>query len=99
MFNAGDNALLARSLHDEIKKLTDQPVKYVVLENAQGHAALGASYWKDLGVPIIAHKDTAHQLKEHGLETLERMQQRLRDKSYGTRLVMPDKVFDGQNGS
>ena len=41
--NAGANYLLAKSLHDEIKKITDQPVKYVVLENGQGHAVLGSS--------------------------------------------------------
>ena len=42
--NAGDNYLLAKALHDEIKKITDQPVKYVVLENGQGHAMLGSNY-------------------------------------------------------
>ena len=31
--NAGANYLLAKALHDEIKKVTDQPVKYVVIEN------------------------------------------------------------------
>ena len=34
VMNAGDNYLLAKTLHEEIKKITDQPVKYVVLENA-----------------------------------------------------------------
>jgi len=33
--NAGDNYLLAQSLHEEIKKRTQQPVKYVVLETAR----------------------------------------------------------------
>jgi len=45
--NAGDNYLLAQSLHEEIKKRTDKPVKYVVLENGQGHAMLGSKYWKE----------------------------------------------------
>lgn len=35
VFNAGDNYLLAQALHSEIKKITDKPVKYVVLENAK----------------------------------------------------------------
>ena len=36
--NASASYLLAQALHNEIKKLTKQPVKYVILENAQGHA-------------------------------------------------------------
>jgi hypothetical protein len=42
--NAGANYLLAKALHNEIKKLTHKPVKYVILENAQGHAMLGSNY-------------------------------------------------------
>jgi len=55
--NAGDNYLLAKSMHEEIKKITSQPVRYVVLENAQGHAMLGSNYWKEQGAQIIAHKE------------------------------------------
>jgi len=62
--NAGDNYLLAKALHDEIKKITDQPVKYVVLENGQGHAMLGSNYWQEQGVPVIAHVDAAHEIEE-----------------------------------
>ena len=33
--NAGDNDALARALHAEIRQITDLPVRYVALENAQ----------------------------------------------------------------
>jgi len=69
--NAGDNYLLAQSLHEEIKKRTKQPVKYVVLENSQGHAMLGSKYWKEQSVPIIAHRDTAKQMEKTGYEVLQ----------------------------
>ncbi|MDQ7015509.1 MAG: rhodanese-like domain-containing protein [Gammaproteobacteria bacterium] len=91
--NAGDNYLLAKSLHEEIKKLTDQPVKYVVLENGQGHAMLGSNYWREQGVPIIAHTDTVTEIKTYGEETLDQMRSRSRDKAFGTELVMPDQHF------
>ena len=32
--NTSDNYLLARALHEEIKKITDQPIQYAVLENS-----------------------------------------------------------------
>lgn len=92
--NGGDNYLLAQALHQEIRKVTDQPVKTVVLENAQGHAMLGASYWQEQGAVIIAHKDAAEIIREKGQASLERMQKRNRDKAFGTRVVMPDKTFE-----
>ncbi len=91
--NAGDNYLLAKSLHDEIRKITDQPVRYVVLENGQGHAMLGMTYWQDQGVPVIAHVDAAREIERNGPALLARLQQRSRDKAFRTRLGTPDKVF------
>ena len=91
--NAGDNYLLAKALHDEIKKITDQPVKYVVLENGQGHAVLGSNYWQEQGVPVIAHADAAHEIEEQSFALLEVMQERVKEKARGTKTVMPDETF------
>jgi glyoxylase-like metal-dependent hydrolase (beta-lactamase superfamily II) len=92
--NAGDNYLLARALHAEIRKVTDQPVKYVVLENGQGHAMLGANYWKEQGATVIAHADAAAEIAAHGGEILERMREGRRDKGSFTEVVMPDETFE-----
>lgn len=94
LFNAGDNYLLAKALHHEIKKITDKPIKYVVLENAQGHAMLGANYWKAQGAKIIMHADAHAELETYGSEVLERMQRGRRDKSQWTQLVEPDQTFE-----
>jgi len=92
--NAGDNYLLAQSLHEEIRKRTAQPVKYVVLENSQGHAMLGSKYWKEQGATIIAHRDTAAYMEKTGYDALEVMRSRARDKAFKTEFVMPDKLYD-----
>lgn len=92
--NAGDNYLLAQSLHDEIRKRTDKPVKYVVLENGQGHAMLGSNYWKEQGAKIVAHRDTAKYMERNGHESLAGMRARQRDKAFRTEFVMPDIVYD-----
>jgi glyoxylase-like metal-dependent hydrolase (beta-lactamase superfamily II)/rhodanese-related sulfurtransferase len=91
--NAGDNYLLAAALHEEISNITDQPVKYVVLENGQGHAMLGSSYWQEQGAKVIAHEDAAQEIEENAFEILERMQRRNRDKALGSRVVLPDETF------
>ncbi len=92
--NAGANYLLAKSLHEEIRKITDQPVKYVVLENGQGHAVLGSNYWKEQGVTIIAQTETARVIEENAARLIEVGTNRVRDKMFGTKIVMPDKTFD-----
>ena len=92
--NAGDNYQLAKALLEEIRKITDQPVKYVVLENGQGHAILGSSYWKEQGVPVIAHVDAAHEIEQQSFALLEVMQARAKEKAGGTKVVMPDETFE-----
>jgi glyoxylase-like metal-dependent hydrolase (beta-lactamase superfamily II)/rhodanese-related sulfurtransferase len=92
--NASDNYLLAKALHQEIKKITDQKVKYVVLENAQGHAMLGMNYWQQHGAKIIAHKDAAEEIEARGKAIFERMLNGRKDKSLGTVLSKPDQVFE-----
>lgn len=50
VFNAGANPAIAYTLHQRIKRMTNKPVKWLAVENSQGHAYLGASYWVDVGV-------------------------------------------------
>jgi len=57
VFNAGGSYTVAKALHEEIKKITDKPIKYVVYENAQFHAVFGSPYWKELGAKIIAQEN------------------------------------------
>lgn len=94
VFNAGDNYLLAKALHHEIKQLTNQPVKYVVLENAQGHAMLGSNYWQEQGAKVIAHVDAIEEMKNYGSQVLERMKRGRRDKGQWTTFVFPDQSFE-----
>lgn len=94
VMNAGDNYLLAQSLHEEIKKRTRQPVKYVVLENSQGHAFHGSGYWKAQGARIVAHRDALAEIEKNGHETLAVMRSRQRDKAFKTEVTLPDLIVD-----
>ena len=92
--NAGASYLLAKALHTEIKEITDQPVKFVVLENGQGHAMLGSDYWKSQGATVIAHIDAAHEIEENSFAILERQKKAIKEKADGTKVVMPDVTFE-----
>ena len=93
LVNAAGNYLLAKAWHEEIKKISAQPVRYVIFENGQTHAAFGAAYWKEQGATLIAHADAVHELEAYGEEGLERVRRLQRDKAIGVRVVMPDETF------
>ncbi len=94
VFNAGGSYLVAKAMHDEIKKITKQRVKYVVLENSQGHAILGANYWKQQGATIIAHKEADKEIAKKGEAIYLRALSRQKDKLISTVVIRPDVVFD-----
>ncbi len=96
--NGGDNYLLAKALHRQIKKRTDLPVKWVINENGQGHAFLGNSYWAEQGVPIIAHEDAIAEMKHNGHVALARMQKRNGNRAAGTVVSMPTYSFGQADG-
>ncbi|PHS70621.1 MAG: MBL fold metallo-hydrolase [Methylophaga sp.] len=91
--NAGASYLLAKALHEEISKITDQPIRYVVNENGQGHAMLGNNYWREQGVKIIAHDDAIKVIDQYGEEELEGMQAYNRDRAINTSIALPDVGF------
>ncbi|MEQ8341443.1 MAG: MBL fold metallo-hydrolase [Marinovum algicola] len=93
VINSGAAHQLARALHDEIRKVTNQPVIAVFNENGQGHAALGNSYWAAQGVPIIAHEDAARELEHSGGQILSGMMRYNRDRGEGTEITLPTETF------
>ena len=72
VFNAGANAALAYSLHQQIKAITKKPVKWVAVENNQGHAYLGSSYWVDIGVKNLYSSEMANKQFNAGFERTKR---------------------------
>lgn len=96
VFNAGGSYLLAQAMHEEIKKVTNQPVKYVVLENSQSHAILGSKYWKEQGAIIIAHVEADKKIVKSSVEIYDRAARRLQDKIIGSEIIRPDLTFQSK---
>ncbi len=94
VINGGASYLLAKALHDEIRQVTDQPVKLVFNENGQGHAMLGNSYWAEQGVTIVAHTEAAAEIEEYGPGALRAAQARVKERADGTSVVGPDETFE-----
>jgi glyoxylase-like metal-dependent hydrolase (beta-lactamase superfamily II) len=81
VFNAGPNAAVAYALHQQIKQITSKPVKWLAVENSQGHAYLGASYWVDQGVKNLYSHQVANDDFNRGFDKIK--------KSWGDRVGHP----------
>jgi len=92
--NGSSAYLLAQALHDEIKKITDLPIRYVVNENGQTHASGGNNYWKEQGATIIAHTDAADEIENRGPQGLGRLNELLKERVAGSEIISVDQTFD-----
>lgn len=89
VFNAGGSYILAKALHQEIKKVSSLPIKYVVYENTQYHATLGSTYWKEQGAKIIAHENATDVINEPD-RTIERVKGFLGNKFFMSDILPAD---------
>lgn len=93
VINSGASYRLAQALHAEIRAVTDQPVRLVIVENGQGHAMLGNTYWHEQGVPILAHVDAAAEFEHDGGQALAALQTYARENAEGTVPMPPTDTF------
>lgn len=84
---------LAEALHAEIRAITGESVVLVINENGQGHASLGNGYWKDQGIPVLAHVDAAHEFEESGHGSLAQLKRITKEKAEETQVELPTETF------
>ena len=92
--DSGSSYLVAKAMHEAIKKITQQPIKYVINTGGQDHRWLGNGYFKAIGAQIIASRKAMADMQERGAMELAALKPDLRDKLAGTQIVYPDRLFD-----
>lgn len=89
VLNSGPSVRVARALHEAIKKVTAQPVKWLINGNSQSHYWLGNAYFKQLNVPILAHPAAEKTMQEMGAAQLQSTKSLLIEKADQTTLAYP----------
>jgi len=92
--DSGSSYLVAKTMHAAIRKITQQPVKYVINTGGQDHRWLGNGYFKEQGAQIIASRKARADMEERGAAELAALKPELREKLAGTQIVYPDRLFD-----
>jgi len=92
--DSGSSFLVAKAMHDAIKKITRQPIKYVINTGGQDHRWLGNGYFKEQGAQIIASRKALTDMQERGAAELAALKPELREKLAGTQTVYPERLVD-----
>lgn len=93
VINSGPSIRVAAALQRAIKRVSSQPVTYVINVNAQNHYWLGNGFFKTRGATILAHQEAARLMREQGPTQLQTISALLKQRAHGTTLVFPDRLI------
>lgn len=89
VIDTGPTVRVAQALHRAIRRVTRQPVKWVLNTNGQNHRWLGNAYFARLRVPVLAHQEADRMMREMGPDQLQSVRTLLQEKAQGTELSYP----------
>lgn len=92
--DSGAGYLAAQAMHRAIKRVTRQPVKYVVNTGGQDHRWLGNGYFREQGAKIIAARPARADMEQRSGAQIEALRVDLKERLDGTRPVYPERLFE-----
>jgi glyoxylase-like metal-dependent hydrolase (beta-lactamase superfamily II) len=97
LIDSGATFQSARQIHDAVKALTPQPLKWVINTGGQDHRWLGNGWFKAQGAEIIAHAGGEADMKNRGNDHLQALQATLGTKADGTAPTLPTRWLVGND--
>ncbi|MDZ7656554.1 MAG: MBL fold metallo-hydrolase [Sulfurimicrobium sp.] len=94
VIDSGPTWQVAMKIHRAIKKVTRQPVKFVINTGGQDHRWLGNGYFKSIGAEVIAARPALADMRARGDMQLQALRQTIRKKVAGTQPVYPERFYD-----
>jgi glyoxylase-like metal-dependent hydrolase (beta-lactamase superfamily II) len=99
LIDSGATHRSARQIHEAVRKVTPQPVKWVINTGGQDHRWLGNGYFKDQGAEVIAHTDARADMQARGGDHLAGLKATLQDRADGTVATLPTRFVSGNVSS
>ncbi len=93
LIDSGATYRSARQIHEAVKTVTPQPVKWVLNTGGQDHRWLGNGYFKEQGAEIIAHADAKADMQARGGDHLAGLKATLQDRADGTVPSLPTRFI------
>lgn len=97
LIDSGASVQGAQKIHAAVKKVTDQPVKWVINTGGQDHRWLGNGHFIAQGAEVIAHASGKADLLARGGDHLAALRPVLKDKLDGTVPTLPTRWLTGSD--
>lgn len=91
LIDSGASFQGARQIAEAARRVTPQPIKWVINTGGQDHRWLGNGYFKAQGAEIMAHANAEADMKARGPEHLSVNAAVLKEKMAGTEIVLPTR--------
>ncbi|OPF64861.1 Zn-dependent hydrolase [Hydrogenophaga sp. H7] len=91
LIDSGASYQGAKQIAEAVKKVTPQPIKWVMNTGGQDHRWLGNGYFKAQGAEIMAHANAEADMKARGPEHLKANAPVLKEKMEGTEPALPTR--------
>jgi glyoxylase-like metal-dependent hydrolase (beta-lactamase superfamily II) len=96
LIDSGATYQTARKIHEATRKVTTQPVKWVINTGGQDHRWLGNGYFKSQGIETIAHADAEADMKARAGDHMEGLKV-LKERLDGTVPALPSRFVTGND--
>lgn len=97
LIDSGASVRGAQQIHAAVKKVTDQPVRWVINTGGQDHRWLGNGHFIAQGAEVIAHASGQADLQARGGDHLAALKPVLKDKLDGTVPTLPTRWLAGSD--
>lgn len=97
LIDSGASFQGARQIHEAVRKVTSQPVKWVINTGGQDHRWLGNGYFIAQGAEVIAHADAKVDMQNRGNDHLQGLRNELKEKLDGTVPTLPTRYLPGND--
>lgn len=97
LIDSGATTLSAEQIHAAVRRVTDQPVRWVINTGGQDHRWFGNGYFKAQGAQSIAHVNGRADMMDRGGDQLRALQAVLKERAAGTVPTLPDRFVDGSD--
>jgi glyoxylase-like metal-dependent hydrolase (beta-lactamase superfamily II) len=91
--DSGSTWKVAEAIHAAIRRVTNQPVTYVVNTGGQDHRWFGNGYFRAQGAEILAAAAAIDDMSTRGVAQLQALAGELKDRVVGTEVVLPTRTF------
>ena len=97
LIDSGASFQGARQIHEAVKRVTDQPVRWVINTGGQDHRWLGNGYFVAQGAEVIAHTSARADMLARGGDHIAGLRNELKEKLDGTVPTLPTRWLAGRD--